>query len=792
MVLKHRRKRYRVRHTTERSVTTAAVLFLLVVLHACPAPADEPLRFHLKERIARITPQESRFFIADIDFDGNDDLLIDARTNLMWLRKVGHNLIPFEEGNYRMAGMTMDIHDINGDSHPEFFVSMKGEDGIYLACHDWYAGAGPSEPIYLLGPYLPDRPRTRAWPEGSIHIAGCFDADDDGQREIYFAMNPFYAKPEPRALLAHRGDTGDELWRFEMGPQIVECMQVRLTERDKRIIVSTFAPNNGSVWNGTSDSLSYIFCLKTDGSADWIKPIANLHSWNNIEIIDADHDGREDILVSRRFGPREKDTGTDGDPWSVALIDPLHGDFIRAAHLNTGVEQAMTADLDRDLIPEILVVGSDGRLFLLEDDLATSAVFDDRFHTGVVEAIDIDMNGTKEIICTGSGRLLVRDEHGVLLAEESHREQFIVATAKIGNERYIVAQSDNVIRFYTLEKGLPVPIAGAFERLRSSTGGAVVLVLIGLCAGTLIASAAFLYRRHLGRKRSSLAIADEHQANLLDAMVAFGHGGASLKVLDRLRFHLKNWERMEERQGRDTDSFGELADTFVHSVYPDLRRIVLMGRRANVSPEYWKPVLPEATRAGRMLEEYIPTAGKQSAAGGEAFPGPVLRSLDTIDECLSGIRKHLHHVFRTPVVATTCRVMAARAEDLEAIGAHPTVTIGGAYNDGVFVSATILEKVLDGLIANALRAMTDSPAPALEIAIQSEGSYCKIDVSDTGKGIPEVDRERIFDRHFTTKPEGGFGLYYAREELATFGGRIFVQDNQPGGGTTFRLVLRKT
>ncbi|MGD1049178.1 MAG: HAMP domain-containing sensor histidine kinase, partial [Candidatus Krumholzibacteriaceae bacterium] len=83
-------------------------------------------------------------------------------------------------------------------------------------------------------------------------------------------------------------------------------------------------------------------------------------------------------------------------------------------------------------------------------------------------------------------------------------------------------------------------------------------------------------------------------------------------------------------------------------------------------------------------------------------------------------------------------------------------------------------------------------APEIAINVQWEGDYCRIDIRDNGCGIPREDWERVFERHFTTKAEGGFGLYYAREELARFGGKIFVLDSAAGSGTTMRVVLRRS
>lgn len=73
--------------------------------------------------------------------------------------------------------------------------------------------------------------------------------------------------------------------------------------------------------------------------------------------------------------------------------------------------------------------------------------------------------------------------------------------------------------------------------------------------------------------------------------------------------------------------------------------------------------------------------------------------------------------------------------------------------------------------------------------------FCRIDVTDTGPGIPEDEQPRIFERFYRSPAvrdeQGvGLGLYLAREIAAANGGYIKVS-SQPGKGSTFSLFLPK-
>ena len=74
--------------------------------------------------------------------------------------------------------------------------------------------------------------------------------------------------------------------------------------------------------------------------------------------------------------------------------------------------------------------------------------------------------------------------------------------------------------------------------------------------------------------------------------------------------------------------------------------------------------------------------------------------------------------------------------------------------------------------------------------------FVRVDVSDTGKGIPEEEQAKIFGRFYrgsaTKSEEGvGIGLHLAREIISGQGGYIKVKSNPDEPGTTFSIFLPK-
>ena len=80
----------------------------------------------------------------------------------------------------------------------------------------------------------------------------------------------------------------------------------------------------------------------------------------------------------------------------------------------------------------------------------------------------------------------------------------------------------------------------------------------------------------------------------------------------------------------------------------------------------------------------------------------------------------------------------------------------------------------------------------IRIRTRSDGlGRVVVEISDTGRGIPEELRARIFDPFFTTKPVGegtGLGLSICLGIVRSLGGEILLE-SEVGRGSTFRVAL---
>jgi C4-dicarboxylate-specific signal transduction histidine kinase len=103
-----------------------------------------------------------------------------------------------------------------------------------------------------------------------------------------------------------------------------------------------------------------------------------------------------------------------------------------------------------------------------------------------------------------------------------------------------------------------------------------------------------------------------------------------------------------------------------------------------------------------------------------------------------------------------------------------------------------LQQVLLNLVMNACDAM-DGVSGSHQLAVRTRaadgGGGVEVSVSDSGRGIPAADLERIFEPFVTSKEHGlGLGLSVCRTIVAAHGGRLWAE-SVDGRGATLRFAV---
>lgn len=217
---------------------------------------------------------------------------------------------------------------------------------------------------------------------------------------------------------------------------------------------------------------------------------------------------------------------------------------------------------------------------------------------------------------------------------------------------------------------------------------------------------------------------------------------------------------------------GELSASIAHEIGQPVSGMVL---RASAALHWLGVEKPDLEKVRDALTDIV-GAGKHA--------GEVIKSLramfkkDTrtpkvrID--INGVINTVLAIVRVDLQSAKIRIETELDETLPAVEGNPVQ----------------LQQVILNLVMNAMDAMRTTQPRILRIQSRQSGpGTIQVSVEDSGTGIIESDRARVFDALFTTKASGmGMGLSICRSIVESHGGKIWVM---PGAerGSIFRFEL---
>jgi len=303
--------------------------------------------------------------------------------------------------------------------------------------------------------------------------------------------------------------------------------------------------------------------------------------------------------------------------------------------------------------------------------------------------------------------------------------------------------ADVASRFPELAALLASPRAGAGELAVSEPDGA----------------------RHFAAKVSSVG-ADEREAT---GTVVLLHD-----ITDRKEAELALRAAHEELQALE-----QMRDDLTHMIVHDLRTpltSVASGLRT----------LRTVARLDSQEQALLDTA----IEGGDTLLSMINDLLDISKMEAGALQLRLQEVAPEELIRQACQQVELLARQKgQTLVAEPESGLPSVYAD-----PDLARRTLVNLLGNAVK-FTPSGGAVTVTASVAEGEAVVFRVSDTGIGIPEDARERIFDKfgQIESRKTGGrsstgLGLTLCRLAVEAHGGRIWV-DSEPGAGSTFSFTL---
>jgi signal transduction histidine kinase len=187
---------------------------------------------------------------------------------------------------------------------------------------------------------------------------------------------------------------------------------------------------------------------------------------------------------------------------------------------------------------------------------------------------------------------------------------------------------------------------------------------------------------------------------------------------------------------------------------------VIMNSATAQAPDLAETVIREATTMRRQVDHHLARARAVGRRGHSHSRAQVWDSLESVERAVSRLYSHV----RLDMAGD--KTIAARVERQD------------------------LDEMLGNLIENAAKYGGGS----VFVTVEDAGDFVEMLVEDDGQGIPEAERERIFDRGArldTGKPGTGLGLAIVRDVVEIYGGTVALEESEDLGGLLVRLRLPK-
>jgi two-component system, OmpR family, sensor kinase len=321
-----------------------------------------------------------------------------------------------------------------------------------------------------------------------------------------------------------------------------------------------------------------------------------------------------------------------------------------------------------------------------------------------------------------------------------------------------------------LDEIIPDGTRVTFSASRASIDHAVTNLLLVelLVAGAALALATLLVLR-------STRTALRPLSAVIETATRIAHGDSELRL---------NPTRTDTELGSLAAAFDQMVDALERAI-EEARASDAATRRflADASHELRTPIAALQASVETLLREQPERPERDRLEAAVARDGERLGRL--VDDLL-GLARLEAHPTRIPVdLAAIARPLV---DDAHARSPRATITLSADGDTTVRGDPDALERVLRNLIDNALAAI--QPTGRIDVKVRRRNGYVQAHVADDGPGVPEDERQRIFERFVRLdpgKPGHGLGLAIARRIVQQHHGDLTCDPTPNGASFTLQL-----
>jgi len=712
--------------------------------------------------------------------------------------------------------------DIDGDGRDGFVMLFNERDTTWLTI--WEPEVPDSQFAWV--PIVPRTQPDRSRPTVTTvnhPTARVLDADGDGLNDIVVAGEVGAWNTADRGVWAYDPRLQRQLWHFRCGviPGFVEIADFD-EDGAMEMVFAGYAISNGNEAGGMSDYRSWVFCLRSSGELLWKHAVGGPFYHASSRVADLDGDGQLEVVVLEGMGKVDRE-----EPARLMVLDAVTGEPLSTSSAGVGCRGVAVGNFHGGGELEIAAGSLDDTIRLYSHRL--EVLRRRHFETSVtaIEAVDLDRHGRPEILSvTGRNSVLVLGADLKQVAELTLPEPFSLLLPPVrapGATGLVIAdvsaRPDDRVALHSVYNVVPVPVQLPVWVFIAAIAGVFlvsVLVVFAVSSGYraqmnsmlrgLVKGAGVVRLNPQGRvtsmnrearellgvpgmlsNRDFARVCREQGLLLLGAFVSSGVASEERSHSSELAFSAGEGETRRNLLAR----------------LVRLRRGSILTVEDISAVEYLKRVqtwIPVARRLAHSIKNPLTAMNlnirqiEKRQGDGEDRAGQYLRSMKEEVTRLQGMTDGFMKLTRLEEPALEPsdirQVVRAALEKLASTGSD-SIRLAERYEDGlppVMLDAEQMRMAVSNVVENAVAAMEGRGTLTIAASSDQPGRV-RLDVTDTGPGIPDEFLERLFEPYFTLKKGGtGLGMAITKKVVEDHHGEIRVT-SRAGEGTMVSILI---
>ena len=447
----------------------SSLILILLLLSSCAQRSKDiremphPYRLNPITNAISFDISRQNILVVDIDKDGMDEILkfentlsgVSSAPSYFVITDWSQRRVFCDQENIRGRFLGLNCFNIQGNKEKEIVLFELFDRKVFLNIY----GIEEDNPVCLHRLIISDIPLPKTLGKTNFRVipVNVLDWDGDGSLDLLCVVATTYGY-QPRGVWIINFSTGNILLRKQIGPLTDNATPYDLDGDGKNEIIfggkalynCEELPDSERFFNGTDDSLSWLFIVDDDGEFLLKNHMSGTGSVASPFVHDMNHDGKPEIIVLVTEGRAGKSS-------SVAFLGVDTGQRIK---VRKRPEQIILAaafiDWQEDGSDEFLTLWQDGLLEVRDDNNNVVKSLD----TGMMafsklDVFDFEQDGTAEICLWGDSGLLLLDSKLRPMVYDSLKVRRLEFVSPGSGEKrlfHIVSSGHSVI--YELDKNI--------------------------------------------------------------------------------------------------------------------------------------------------------------------------------------------------------------------------------------------------------------------------------------------------------------------------------------------------